>query len=193
MAYQVLFRQTDYRKFAKDVHEKLRDAVVIATYREIRKNLKKKKGSPSKPGQPPAYQTGALYRSVKIRKVARGRATKARGEIIITSKYAKIHEFGGKIVPKKAKMLAIPINAQADALIQQYGRTRNIPNLFVYKAKSGGLFLARSESGELEVLFALKDSVQMPPRPYVRPAVAKVKRLLGPLAKKARSRVKFGR
>jgi len=193
MAHQVLFKQTDYRKFAKDVHEKLRDVAVDATYRFLLKNLKIIKGSPSKPGQPPAYQTGALFRSVKKRKVARGMATKARGEIIITSKYAKIHEFGGKILPKKAKMLAIPINAQADGLLLTYGRTRNIPNLFVYKAKSGGLFLARSEDKELEVLFALKDSVYMPPRPFVRPARAKVKRLLGPLAKKARSKVKFGK
>lgn len=77
---------------------------------EIQSNLNKRKSvkgqsSPSKPGQPPANQSGALMRSFSTKRVKR-----AMWAVGTKLKYAAIQEFGGVITPKNGKHLVFKIN-----------------------------------------------------------------------------------
>jgi hypothetical protein len=87
-----------------------------------------------------------------------------------------IHEFGGVILPRRAKYLAIPMNAQAE------GKSpRAFPDLFPIRSKDGRLFLARrpmfiarrkaNTGGAVVFMYALKRSVTMPRRPWLSPAI----------------------
>lgn len=129
-----------------------------------------------------------------------------------TRPYGRIHEYGGPIIPRKAKKLWIPLSARKN-LGGLYDLSNMTPSEFMEEKKRKGgpldFFILRSKNGgyvagarwvqarktkvarevkpfggsspkfktgtKLSVksvlLFALKDRVQMPARPYVRPAV----------------------
>jgi hypothetical protein len=131
----------------------------------------------SAPGTPPAVGTGGLRRSWRA-KATLFFATLIRGGVRSNSPYAAIHEFGGTITPKKSKYLVIPMNIEARNLLRRYGTVRRVPDLFVLKTGKG-LYLAhrrrkgkgKAKGKKLQVLFALKKSVTLPPRPYVRPVL----------------------
>jgi phage gpG-like protein len=96
----------------------------------------------------------------------------------VTVKYARIHEFGGTITPKKAQYLAIPMAAAKTGTgVSRYESPRQVPGLFVFKSKAGNLLLARREGkkGKLKLFFVLKKSVKIPARPYLGPAVNAIK------------------
>ena len=79
-------------------------------------------------------------------------------------KYAAIHEFGGTITPKNAQFLAIPVTNEA----RYAGSPRRFPGqLHAQMAGGGGALI--DENGDIQ--YALKRSVTIPARPYVRPAV----------------------
>jgi len=71
--------------------------------------------------------------------------------------YARIHQEGGTIVPKKAKFLAIPLTKAARAL-----NPRDFENTFV---RNGIIFM--NQDGKAVALYALKKSVTIPKRPYL--------------------------
>jgi phage gpG-like protein len=73
-----------------------------------RASNKESGGSPSPPGQPPAKMTGALGRSITVDTVRRLGKT-FRTFVGTNLKYARIHEFGGIIRPKKKKALRFKI------------------------------------------------------------------------------------
>ena len=75
--------------------------------------------------------------------------------------YAAIQEFGGIIKPKDAKHLAIPIG-------DLKGSPRQYPDLHIAKTRSGTWLLM---DGQGKVQYVLKDSVTIPARPYLRPAL----------------------
>lgn len=80
---------------------------------------------------------------------------------------ARVHQFGAIIVPKSAKMLAIPLTVEA----KRYGSPRRFPKrrrLFVFTSKkTGNKLLAENKDGTLTFHYVLKDHVYVTPRPYI--------------------------
>jgi len=86
--------------------------------------------------------------------------------------YAAIHEFGGKILPKK-KFLAIPLSP----VLGPDGGARAKPLDFLGRSRfatlNGKLFLMVKDGDKEEPYLLMKPSVNMPARPYLRPALEK--------------------
>lgn len=85
------------------------DAAAILYQAGVKQALSKHGGpGPSPAGSPPAVQTGTLRRSVQVdRSKNKGKHPKVRiGTNLV---YARIHEFGGTITPKRAKALAFQL------------------------------------------------------------------------------------
>jgi len=81
---------------------------------------------------------------------------------------AGVHEYGATITAKKAKNLTIPISPKAKGK-----RAADFPDLFVHKADTGNVFLAREikrgkNKGTIECLFWLTPSVTIPERSFIR-------------------------
>jgi phage gpG-like protein len=77
--------------------------------------------------------------------------------------YAAIHQYGGIITPKVAKLLAIP----ATVLAQRTGSPRNWPDgeLKFHFGKGGGAGVAKNLAGEIQYYFAR--SVTIPAREFL--------------------------
>lgn len=84
-------------------------------------------------------------------------------------KYARIHEKGGKIRAKRAKMLTIPLPGVK-------GRAANYPDAFIIKSKKGNILIVerRGKKG-LRPLFALKKEVSMPARYWLSRSIDEMK------------------
>ncbi len=104
--------------------------------------------------------TGTLARSFK--RVVFGGNIRDLNMIVFTdSKYARIHEHGGKIKPKKGHALAIPLNAaKTSAGVSRYKSPRDIPDLWLYK-RGGRPPLLMLEGTPM---FVLLKSVKIKPR-----------------------------
>jgi len=88
--------------------------------------------------------------------------------------YARIHEHGGDITPKKTRALTIPLPGVK-------GVAKNYGKLFILK-KEGRAFLAKKEGGfikrlfgkgSVKALFLLATRVTIPARPYAKPVMDK--------------------
>lgn len=95
-------------------------------------------------------------------------ATETSATVVVADRAfaAKVH--GAHIVPKEAKMLAIPLRAMV------YGvrpRENTIPGLFVWKAPSGKVFLAaKDKDGKaLRIYWLLVGSANIPADPRALP------------------------
>ena len=127
--------------------------------------------SPSSPGQPPGAVSGALRRSVQTDlSELRSKLLARVGPGMV---YSAIQEFGGTIKPVKAKALAVPIGKKGREVVIPPGGLRSL-NLTFVKRKSGKPPVLLDQDGD--VVFVLLSSVTLPPRPYVRPALKKVRR-----------------
>ena len=81
-------------------------------------------------------------------------------------KRAAIHEFGGTIVPRKAKALTIPISPLARGKTARYfSRTET----FLLKREGKRALIMLKRDGKVLPLYVLLDSVQIPARPFIRP------------------------
>lgn len=105
-------------------------------------------------------RTGQLWRSVGFKSGIFGNII--RSEIgsgaggAEPTKYARILEKGGKIRPKRAKALTIPLPGVK-------GRAANYPNSFIIKSKKGNVLIAqRAGKKGLRPLFVLKKKVKIP-------------------------------
>lgn len=79
--------------------------------------------------------------------------------------YARIHEKGGTITPKKAKFLAIPLPAALKSNGEPiYASPREWKNTFVITSKAGNKLIVRREGKDIVPLYVLKSSVKIPPR-----------------------------
>lgn len=105
-------------------------------------------------------RTRTLSRSVH-EEVVEQTETRAVIEDGTNLEYAAIHEFGGVITAKQGKYLAIPVGDYT-------GSPRKYSDLRPLKTKGGALVLVNS-SGTVE--YVLKTSVEIPARPYMRPAL----------------------
>lgn len=105
------------------------------------------------------WRTRTLSRSVH-REVTERTSTRAAVEIGTNLEYARIHEFGGTITARQGKYLAIPVGSYKGSP-RQYGDLRPV------KTKGGALILMDA-TGTAQ--YVLKRSVEIPTRPYMRPA-----------------------
>jgi phage gpG-like protein len=128
-----------------------------------------------------AVRTGRLRGSIALGVVQSGETT----DLALTAggpavSYAAIHEYGGTIYPKTGRYLTIPIapwlKTRTGATSKRgLGGARSIANTFVFRAKSGKLFIARRataarQKGKIELLYLLVQSVTMRERRYMRDA-----------------------
>jgi phage gpG-like protein len=103
--------------------------------------------------------TGALVNSISVSVKTASKAVWIFSNMV----YAAIHEFGGTIYPVNAKKLAVPMRDEAE----NYS-PRNFPGELHPVGGEGGLVLV-DESGLAQ--YALVDSVEIPEKPYLGPAV----------------------
>ncbi len=96
-------------------------------------------------------------------RVTRADANSAEAEVTTNVVYGPIHEFGGTIVPRNARALAIPRTAEA----RKVGSPRNMPELVFVRVRSGQMFLMDA-AGRIQ--YVLVGAVRIPARPHVRPA-----------------------
>lgn len=123
-------------------------------------------------GQGVETRTGALRRSFGI-----AFADQLTGIYTTTSKYYRIQEYGGTIVPKNARMLAIPLKAaltpagasRYPSPLRQSLAMAFPEGTFVRKSKAGNLILfgvktsKRKKASQIVPLFLLRDHVTIRP------------------------------
>lgn len=93
--------------------------------------------------------------------------------------YGRIHEYGGKIEPKKAKHLWLKQwGGRADKFRRMTPtefineKNANPKEYKIFTSKKNNLIAAYTPAGgDIVPLFVLRSSVTMPERPYIRPAV----------------------
>jgi phage gpG-like protein len=136
-------------------------------------------------------RSGKLSQSFKF--VQRGLGKDTEGTFFTNSKYAKLHEFGGKVVPRTRKFLAIPIEgspAMTKAGVGRYGFSlyNTLPKgysfFFVGNAR-GGVLMGRKKGKRgaiAEAWYRLVRSVRIRPRlgfrTYIKDAVKDLRRHL---------------
>lgn len=82
--------------------------------------------------------------------------------------YARVHEFGARIIAKRVKNLAIPVTKAA----KKAGSPRRFSrDLKYFPARTRGGYLFSGKGKKLTLQYVLKPSVMIPARPYLRPAV----------------------
>ncbi len=102
--------------------------------------------------------TGNLVNSIQVMDAE---STESTGAVDVgpTVEYGAIHEFGGLITPVHARMLAIPLPG-----------VQGSPSSYdLHVVSFGGQVSLVDKQGNIK--FILKQSVYIPPRPYMRPAV----------------------
>ncbi len=102
-----------------------------------------------------SHLAGSLHEEV-----SQSSPTQAAVSIGTNVEHAAIHEFGGTIKPKSAKYLAIPVGTYKGSPLKH-------PNLRVRLTNAGNLVMVDSSGA---VQYVLKTSVEIPARPYLRPA-----------------------
>lgn len=115
-------------------------------------------------------RTGRLENSFTVEVKRGGSGGGAMAIVTSNVPYARIHETGGTITPKRAQALAIPLNARARA-----AGTRGVPGMFAAK----GVLATRGAGGKLVPQFALKRSVTIPARGYLTKAAKAASEVIG--------------
>jgi hypothetical protein len=119
-------------------------------------------------GGPPGTGTRKLQQSITATPAKNGRAIVGTNVL-----YALKQERGGVIKPTTSKYLTIPVN---DRAAQMRANTKDLrtKNLTFRKGRHPGVaFLWRTVKGKnarSELMFVLKRSVRLQPRPFIRPA-----------------------
>lgn len=103
-------------------------------------------------------KTRTLSRSIHVETVEKRRGY-VEMDIGTDVVYARIHEFGGTITPKKGKYLAIPLSGTAKALVS--------PRNFGGRLHKAGMTL-QDDSGTVHWVLATATTIT--PQPYMRPA-----------------------
>lgn len=117
----------------------------------------------------PLQDTGALMASIHSGADSQG------GFVATSHEAAAVNHFGATIRPKKAKKLWIPASGETRRLMRRYSPT---PSGLIHSLKAAGWKLWTSKSGKAfmgqsprsktpQVLFVLKESVKIPPRPFL--------------------------
>jgi len=117
-------------------------------------------------------RSGRLRSSITKKVISKG--TRHRGIIGSNVVYARIHEEGGVIKPVSAKYLTIPLQAAKTRAGVVRGRARDFQDTFFRHSKSKNLILFQKKGDEIIPLFLLVKRVEIPARPYLKPALEKV-------------------
>ena len=121
-------------------------------------------------------RTGRLENSFSVQVKRGGSGGGAIAVVTSNVPYARIHETGGTITPKRASALAIPLTGAA----RVSGGPRNMAGLFVAKGKRSGAVLAlRGGGGGIVPQFALRRSVTLPARHYLTKAAKAATDMIG--------------
>jgi len=116
-------------------------------------------------GNPLKRRTGRLAQSIT------SLVTRTEKDIIgrvgTNVKYARLHEYGGEIKPKRAKWLTIPLAAAKTPAGVARGRARDFENTFFKFSSAGNLILFQRRGDNIIPLFLLKKSVTIPKRSYM--------------------------
>jgi len=123
---------------------------------------------PSAQGTPPGIDTGTLRRSV----THQVNPTKLECRVGSNVPHARIQEMGGTITAKGSK-LTIPLNEEAAKMRRNTASLNTVGGLKYVKVGGTGYLVKDTENDDGEFMFVLKDSVTLPPRPYLRPALDK--------------------
>lgn len=158
--------------------EKIQNRVGLRAMRDAAMLLERHIKGKLKAGNPLRVRSDRLRASVTHTVQRTGEGFEARvGPHVV---YARLHEYGGVVSAKNAKFLTIPLrDAMTPAGVARFTARKLIenPSAFGYDATffSKGVLLGvkgRKASSLSVPLFALKRSVRIPARPYLRPALA---------------------
>lgn len=123
--------------------------------------------SSSSPGTPPNVQRGQLRNRVQAI-----RSNTLKGGVISGAPYSRILEHGGTIVPKTGKYLAVPVTQKAKRLSEKLaGASLRSQNLVFIPRRKGPLLVGKGAKKDL--VFVLKKSVTILPRPFFRVSIEK--------------------
>lgn len=124
--------------------------------------------SPSPIGSAPGVDTGRLRRSITVERES------GLSVVIGTNlAYGRYLEFGARPTAKRVKFLPVPLTREAKMAQRRVGSVRQIPGLKAIKTPRG-MFLVKHKGGKrarVEFWFVLKKSVQIRPRPWLRPSL----------------------
>ena len=126
----------------------------------------------STPGSPPNWQRGGLSREIDKTPTKNGQA------IVHTSnlRYAPVLEYGATIRAKPGKSLPVPIGPAGKRILESSGKgglKNSGVRMTMIKRKGKAPLLVRTVKGRnarSEVLFILKKSITIKPRPFMAPA-----------------------
>jgi phage gpG-like protein len=164
---------------------------VIKTLRSIGFGLTSYIARQKLSGQVLHRRTSTLSRALTSKVIQDGRdAVLVIGVDVEKAPYARIHEHGGTIRPKRSQFLAIPLDAARTAKgVARFSARQLFENpqsagyldafihngvIFGVKQRVRGRGKNKESVqglGSIEPLFALKRQVTMPARPYLRPAI----------------------
>ena len=164
----------DLRKLVETDDDRILRVVGVEAVKSSQRNIREKHGPDGEAWAGLKHRrgaalrdTGRLYNSITWTAPLGGRRVRIGTNVV----YAALQHFGGNVVPKKGRFLAIPLTP---AIRRNYSGSfrRDYPDAVVLRSKTGKLFLARrSEKGKgkkgLELLAILLRSVRVPPRPYL--------------------------
>ena len=160
-----------YKVFSTPLMRELGTYMVSSTQRKIRDNIP----PPNSPLTQAVKQnnltlrdTGRLLSSITYQAFPH--------QVIVGTNliYAPIQQLGGTIKPKKAKKLWIPAGAHTRRLLRRYGTPQGVveglkaEGYRVWISKSKRAVLYAKKGGSPQVLFILKDQVDIPARPFLR-------------------------
>lgn len=155
----------------RDVAKRVGAYGVSSTQKRIRSNIPPPNAPltvANKKGSGTLRDTGALMNSITHKT---GASWAAWGSNLF---YAKIHNEGGVITPKKSKYLYILAGWNVRKLMRRHGETwdttiRDMKSsgYKIWRSKSGKALMASGKDGKPFVLFILRESVTIPKRQYI--------------------------
>lgn len=149
----------------------------VMLQRQIVKNISKPSRSvgPSRPGGFPHANTGALRKSIFVKKSENGLSA----FIGTANKVAFFMEFGAIVKPRKAKALAIPISRAAKKHNEAGGSARSFPKKLVFIRRKGKppllVEMTGKKGGKLRskwtIHYVLPATARIAPRPFLLPTL----------------------
>lgn len=128
----------------------------------------------SNPGNPPNFQTGELAGSITVvGPEALGRPlTAAVGTAVPHGRYM---ELGATIRPRNVKALPVPVNQQAEQMLQRIkGASLRTQKLITIKKDGKRYLVEKTPTGRVKkngAVFALRTMVVIKPRPWLLPSL----------------------
>lgn len=182
------------------------NAVTLELQREVGRQLNRhasnrsRGGIASAIGEPPGRATGTLAKSwqgVAARDASRlGDPVRPKMSLASGVRYARIHEFGGVVTPKRSRFLPVPVHPDAKRAAAQGRGPKSFANTYVRRFGAGrlGIFrkgpaMGKNKNRPDPLLYMLVRSVRIPKRPYLVPALNAVRpravEIAGPFIRQA--------